>query len=59
MTGDKVVSETVSVTKRAASEGVRLVKKAWSIMDAAAEKLQPKEYLSQRAIESIQGKRTD
>ena len=34
-----------------------LVKKLWSIMDAASEKKAPGDYLSSRAISSIQGKR--
>lgn len=55
MPSDMVVREAVSLTKNAVNEGVNLVKKAWSIMEAAAEKNRPGEYLSTRAIQSIQG----
>jgi len=55
MSSDMVVRETASLTKMAVKEGVNLVKKAWSIMEAAAEKNRPGEYLSARAIQSIQG----
>ena len=32
------------------------IKKAWSIMDAAAEKTRPSQYLSEKAIKAIQGR---
>lgn len=32
------------------------VKKAWSILDAATEKMRPGEVLSQQAIQAVQGK---
>lgn len=56
MSRDMVVRETASLTKTAVKEGAYLVKKAWSIMEAATEKSRPGEYLSTRAIQSIQGK---
>ena len=56
MPGDMIVRETASLTKTAVKESMNLVKKAWSIMDAASEKAQPGEYLSPKAIQSIQGK---
>ena len=31
------------------------IKKAWSVMEAAAEKQSPSEYLGQQAVKSIQG----
>lgn len=55
MPDDMIVRETASLTKTAVKEGANLVKKAWSIMEAAAEKNRPGEYLSKRAIQSIQG----
>jgi hypothetical protein len=46
-------------TMKAAQEATRLVdqsvRKAWSILDAAAEKQRPSEVLSQQAIRAIQG----
>jgi hypothetical protein len=57
MASDMVVRETTSMTKTAVKEGVNLVKKAWSILEAASEKTRPGEYLSPQAIQSIQGKR--
>lgn len=52
---ETAVSEALSVTKGAARMTEKLVKKAWSIADAAAEKKPPSEYLSPKAIKSIQG----
>ena len=54
MTSD-VVKEAVSVTNTAVRESIYLAKKAWSLMDAASEKKQPTEYLSERAVRNIQG----
>jgi len=55
-----IESNPVKATKDITSQGVRivdgLVKKAWSIMDAAVEKQVPSEILNQKAIQSIQGK---
>jgi hypothetical protein len=56
MPGDTVMRDTVSVMKTAVKETEKLIKKAWSIMDAASEKAQPSEYLSPKAVQSIQGK---
>jgi phage/plasmid primase-like uncharacterized protein len=44
----KVITETAKLAEAA-------LKKAWSIMDAAAEKKSPSEYLSQTAIKAMQG----
>jgi hypothetical protein len=55
MPSDMVVRETASLAKMAVKESTNLVKKAWSIMDAATEKTRPGEYLSTQAIQSIQG----
>lgn len=45
------------MTKGVVRAGEQLVKKLWSIMDAASEKKPPSDYLSTQAIQSIQGKR--
>ena len=53
----KPMSETAERIIQVVEKGVEtLVKKAWSIMDAASEKVMPSQYLSDRAIRSIQGK---
>jgi hypothetical protein len=44
-----VVNQTMKVTETA-------IKKAWSIMEAATEKHSPSEYLSKKAVNSMQGK---
>ena len=44
----KVITETAKLAEAA-------LKKAWSIMDAAAEKKSPSEYLRQTAIKAMQG----
>lgn len=49
----KAVSDSAKVATKGAE---KLVKKLWSIMDAASEKKPPGEFLSSRAISSIQGK---
>jgi hypothetical protein len=56
MVSDTFVREATSITKTAIKETENLIKKAWSIMDAASEKAQPSEYLSPKTIQSIQGK---
>lgn len=50
---EKILMDTTKVVAKAVEIGI---KKAWSILDAASEKKAPSEYLSQRAIKSIQGK---
>ena len=52
-TATKAVADGAKETARAAE---KLVKKLWSIMDAASEKKAPSDYLSAQAIQSIQGK---
>lgn len=50
------VDSTIKTTK-AVERGVeRMLKKAWSVMDAAAEKQTPSQYLSDAGIKAIQGK---
>ncbi|MCL4266962.1 MAG: hypothetical protein KJ069_27530 [Anaerolineae bacterium] len=56
MAAEVMVTEATGVTKTAVKESLNLVKKAWSIMDAASEKQPPSDYLSPKAIQSIQGK---
>jgi len=54
---EKLIVDTTKKTVRAAEKGLEgLIRKAWSIMDAASEKKTPSQYLSDRAIRSIQGK---
>jgi len=54
---EKVISDATVEAVQAAGKGLEvLVKKAWSLMDAASEKVMPSQYLSDRAIRSIQGK---
>lgn len=47
---------TVRTAKEVEKGAERLLKKAWSVMDAAAEKQSPSEYLSDVGIKAIQGK---
>jgi hypothetical protein len=56
MTTDWIAKEAADITKTAVKESINLVKKARSIMDAASEKRPPSDYLSPRAVQSIQGK---
>jgi hypothetical protein len=48
----KAVTDVVNQTMKVADTAI---KKAWSIMEAATEKRSPSEYLSQKAVNSIQG----
>ncbi len=45
----KAVTETVKATEN-------VVKKIWTLLDAASEKEQPSKFLSQQAVEAIQGR---
>lgn len=49
---EKLVTDGVKIVANAAET---LVKKAWSILDAAAEKEAPSEVLTDIAIKAIQG----
>ena len=54
---EKLVVDATLKTARAVEKGTEgLVKKAWSVLDAASEKKKPSEYLGSEAIRSIQGK---
>ena len=48
-----------SMTIKAVTESVKIAEKTlktiWSMLDAASEKQQPSKFLSQQAVESIQG----
>lgn len=57
MTMETATKTTVEGVKTGVKETEKLVKKLWSLMDAAARKEKPGEYLSSPAIRSIQGKR--
>lgn len=54
---EKLVVDATLSTARAMEKGAEgLVKKAWSVLDAASEKQKPSDYLRPEAIRSIQGK---
>jgi hypothetical protein len=50
---EKTVSDATRTTVKVADA---LIKKAWSVLEAASEKKEPKEYLTSQAIRNIQGK---
>ena len=53
---EKMVVDATTKTVQTIERGAEaLVKKAWSILDAASEKKKPSEYLRPEAIRSIQG----
>ena len=55
---EKLVVDSAVQTARVAERGLeRLVRKAWSVMDASSEKKAPSQYLTDRAVRSIQGRR--
>lgn len=52
-----MIEKTVVDTARRTAKGAEtLMKKAWSVMDAAAEKKQASQYLSDAGIRAVQGK---
>ena len=54
---EKTVMDASMKTVETAQQGIeQLAKKAWSIMDAAAEKQQASQFLSENGIKAIQGK---
>jgi hypothetical protein len=55
MTSETAIREATNVAKTGVRESINLVKKAWSIMDAASEKKSPSDYLSSQTIRNIQG----
>ena len=52
----KITKDVANAGRQAVRTVEKLAHKAWSIMDAAAEKSRPTDYLSQQAVKSIQGK---
>lgn len=56
MTLESTTKAAADTTKATARGLEALIKRAWSLMDAAAEKKAPSDYLSSGAIQSIQGK---
>ena len=57
---ERLVSDVVLKASRTVERGVEsLVKKVWSVVDAASEKKSPSEYLSERARRSMQGRLAD
>ena len=54
-----IETSTAKTAKEVADRSIKtteaLIKKAWSILDAASEKKAPSEYLSKQAIQSVQG----
>jgi hypothetical protein len=47
---------TTDIVKATAKITETMIKKAWTIAEAAVEKKAPSEYLSQQGIQAIQGK---
>lgn len=52
---NKAIDTAKDVSQKGLKTADSTIKKAWSILDAASEKKPPSEYLSKRAISSIQG----
>ena len=53
---EKTAADASVKTAKTVEKGAeRLLKKAWSMMDAAAEKQTPSQYLSDAGIKAIQG----
>jgi hypothetical protein len=53
---EKLVTDAAVKTGREVEKGVEgLIRKAWSVMEAASEKKAPSQYLSGHAVRSIQG----
>jgi len=56
MTMEKMAADATMKTAETAKRGVeRLVKKAWSVMEAATEKEKASQYLSEKGIKAMQG----
>ena len=52
---EKFAQDVARAGTSAVRESVQLVKKAWSIMDAATQKTRPTEFLTEEAVKSIKG----
>ena len=56
---EKIAIDAAVKTADATRRGLeQLVRKAWSVMDAASEKRRPSEYLSGQGVRSIRGEET-
>ena len=54
---EMLIADATVKTAQATEKGAEnLIRKAWSVMDAASEKQAPSQFLSDRAMNSIQGK---
>lgn len=54
---EKLIADATVKTAQTAEKGAEsLIKKAWSVMDAASEKQAPSQFLGDHAVRSIQGK---
>ena len=54
---EKLIADTTVKTAQAAEKGAEsLMKKAWTVMDAASEKQAPSQFLGDHAVRSIQGR---
>lgn len=51
----EIVKEIIDTTEKSISVISECARAVWSLLDAASEKTQPAEVLSQNAIRSIQG----
>ena len=55
MSPQEVFEEAADSMRKTGKIAEGLIKKAWSILDAATEKTKPSDQISQRAIQKIQG----
>ena len=54
---EKLIADATLKTAHTTEKGVEgLVKKTWSVMDAASEKKAPSQFLGDHAVRSIQGR---
>ena len=56
MTEKFIADATVKTAQKAEKRAESLIRRAWSVMDAASEKQAPSQFLGDRAVRSIQGK---
>lgn len=57
MSAEKFAADAAFKTAQAVEKGAeQLIKKVWSVMEAAAEKPKASEYLSPTGIRALQGK---
>ncbi len=54
---EKLIADATVKTAQTAEKGAEsLIRKAWSVMDAASEKKAPSQFLGDHAVRSIQGR---